>query len=368
VTLTSPADGALTNDWTPAVGGAAGAAAEDDGTVTVKVYAGTQLGDFLVRTVQTTRSGGTWSANVGPPLGDGRYTVQARQADAAGNVGLSQPRVFDVDGTPPTASYAVSPSPALAGHEVSFEGAFSGDEHGITRYEWDFDGDGDFDRDSGTTTRVTHTYRNVGEVRPLLRVTDGAGNRSSFSRALTVAPPPPPGLVGVTINDGERFTNTPDVFIHPVWPAGATDVILSNDGGFGNAATAPLGSNLPWRLESSGPERLPKTIYARFDPNGSTFQDDIILDETAPSVTAAEIAGSELVAAKAGNRRTYHLRIKARDRTAGVSRMQITTERSHPGHGRRYRSRVDFTAETSKIYVRVRDRAGNWSRWKRCSR
>jgi hypothetical protein len=151
-----------------------------------------------------------------------------------------------------------------------------------------------------------------------------------------------------------------------VWPPGDTHILLSNDGGFRDAVSAPLATNIPWRLDSSGPERLPKTIYARFSPNGTTYQDDIILDETPPAVTLAEIANPELLPASA-SKRTYHLHVKARDRTAGVSRMQITTNRTRPGKRRRYHSRVNFRAASAKIFVRVRDRAGNWSRWKRCS-
>jgi hypothetical protein len=70
-------------------------------------------------------------------------------------------------------------------------------------------------------------------------------------------------------------------------------------------------------------------------------------------------------ATRPARKRTYHLHVRAHDATAGVSRMQITGNRRHPGKARRFRSRVDFRSATSKIFVRVRDRAGNWSRWKR---
>ncbi len=100
VTLTVPANGATVSDATPSLSGAAGMAAGDSGTVTVRIYAGGSASGTPVRTLTTTRSGGTWSATASPQLADGTYTAQAEQRDAAGNLGRSGARTFAVDVTP----------------------------------------------------------------------------------------------------------------------------------------------------------------------------------------------------------------------------------------------------------------------------
>ena len=361
VTIDDPP--AVTPDSTPQFGGSQGTAPED-AEVTLKVFV---EGDPTpLRTVVATRTGGSWSANVTPALPDGAYTVRVEQRDEAGNVGVSAVKAFRVDSTPPQIALD-HPNPVLTGHSVTFDATRSTDESTIVRYEWDLDGDGDFERDTGSVGTTERTYAVPQVLDVAARVTDAAGNTGVERHDMTVAPAPPPGLLGVTINGGDRFTNDPNVLISPVWRPGETEVILSNDGGFGDAVTAPLARNVPWRLDSSGPERLPKTLYARFSPDGTTYQDDIILDETPPGLILAAITAVDPRLSKAAVRkRRYHLHVKARDRNAGVSRMQITTNRRHPGKKRRFRNRPTFVASTSKIYVRVRDRAGNWSRWKRC--
>jgi hypothetical protein len=361
--------GLMTNDRTPTFGGAAGTADEDTDAVTLRIYALTIDDAHLRRTVQATRNGAAWSATVTPALPDGLYVAQAQQSDLAGNAGFSEDRTFVVDGTPPEAVYGVSPEPVLTGHQVTFDAGASDDDDVIVRYEWDLDGDGDFERDTGASHVTKKTYSAPGQRDPAVRATDRAGNRAVYRAPLVVAPDPPGGLTGVTINGGARFTNDPDVVVSPVWPAGRTHVILSNDGGFGDFVRSPLADSVPWRLDSSGPERLPKTIYARFTPNGVTYQDDIILDETPPTVTEAEITGvGPQLSAAAVRKRVYHLHVRARDATAGVSRMRIASDRSKPGPVRRYRRAVDFRSASAEIFVKVRDRAGNWSRWKRCKR
>jgi YD repeat-containing protein len=88
---------------------------------------------------------------------------------------------------PPTASFTVSPNPAQTGQTVSFDASASSDPDGpITKYEWDLDGNGTYETDSGTDATVTHVYSTTGVLTVRLRVTDGTGDRSSTSKALSV--------------------------------------------------------------------------------------------------------------------------------------------------------------------------------------
>jgi hypothetical protein len=95
VTLAVPADGASLSDATPSLSGAAGTAAGDSATVTVRIYSGASASGTPVQTLTATRSGGSWSATASQ-LADGTYTAQAEQRDTAGNVGRSATRTFAV--------------------------------------------------------------------------------------------------------------------------------------------------------------------------------------------------------------------------------------------------------------------------------
>ena len=100
-------------------------------------------------------------------------------------------------------------------------------------------------------------------------------------------PTPPRGPIGVSINEGAKYTDDRHVTVNVVWPLGAPTATLSNDGGFREARTLPVSSRIAWTLDSSGPERLPKTLYVRFGGT-QTFQDDIILDQTNPDRDVGE--------------------------------------------------------------------------------
>jgi hypothetical protein len=103
VTLVSPADGALTNDGTPDLSGAAGNASGDSSTVTVRIYAGSSATGSPVQTLTPTRSAASWSTTAAT-LASGTYTAQASQSDASGNTGTSAPHSFTVDTIAPTAT------------------------------------------------------------------------------------------------------------------------------------------------------------------------------------------------------------------------------------------------------------------------
>ena len=181
------------------------------------------------------------------------------------------------------------------------------------------------------------------------------------------------GAETVTINAGAQFTNDPAVELTITPPAATRTVRLSNDGGFHAAADRTLEptGRYPWQLTQTGQERLPKTVYVRFTgPGGTsplTFSDDIILDQTAPTISSASVEGDGATAAIAAKTRArrYTLRVTARDNASGVGHVQLATSRNRPGKLRAYKRKLTARAATAPRYVRVRDRAGNFSRWRR---
>ena len=105
--------------------------------------------------------------------------------------------------------------------------------------------------------------------------------------------PPNTGSIGISIKDAALYTNDPTVELTITAPAGATGLRVSNDGGFAAAKTRSIRRGAySWHLRSSGPERLPRTVYVRFGGEcvdaAQTYTDDIILDETPPRVESAE--------------------------------------------------------------------------------
>jgi hypothetical protein len=307
---------------------------------------------------------GDWSACTSPKsytgLAGGTHTAYVRAIAEGRTDPTPAARSWTVDlTTPPVAEIFAVPGVALSTDQVTLDASGSHDslDGTVVRYEWDIDGDGSFELDSGDTPAVTRVYSDRGLVHPAVRVTSSGGSSAIASLDLEVRLHPPPGELGITINHGARYTNDPHVTISPVWPRFATSVRLSGDGGFGDAQTEPVDVDIPWTLESDGAERLPQTIYARFVGGESgleTYQDDIILDTRPPAVLSARLASRTL-------------KLRAQDSVSGLARMQA-------GDGRHRTAALPYkrTLRVRKGYhptkVRVRDRAGNWSRWHKVAR
>jgi hypothetical protein len=100
VTIAAPAEGAYTNDTTPALSGAAGSATNDSTTVILRIYSGTTATGTAVQTRNVPRTGATWTTPL-TALAQGTYTARATQTDTAGNTG-SDTTTFTVDTAVPT--------------------------------------------------------------------------------------------------------------------------------------------------------------------------------------------------------------------------------------------------------------------------
>ncbi|GDX29389.1 hypothetical protein LBMAG13_18140 [Actinomycetes bacterium] len=187
---------------------------------------------------------------------------------------------------------------------------------------------------------------------------------------------------GVTINDGAEFTNSKDVTISVVAPAGSVKVILSNDGGFGSSQTFDLvdaTADIAWKLVASRDERLPKTVYvkwvSRFGNETTAVGDDIILDTTIPvlsNVSAeANTAPASAVTVAAVKKSTgAKIVVYAKDANSGVGKIEIKSSKKGKTTTVIYNkptaaSQTVLVKTTAKtLYVRVLDRAANASPWK----
>jgi 6-phosphogluconolactonase (cycloisomerase 2 family) len=303
-------------------------------------------------------------------LAEGVHSWQILARDANDNRRPSTVRHLIVDRTPPVSRLIAAPNPVLADRAVRFDASGSTDGgSGIVRYEWDLDGDGSFERDTGSTATTIQTYPEPGTFGVQVRVTDRTGQSSTVraDERITVDSRSR-GQLGVSINDGARYTNDPKVTISATWPSFASQMLMSNDGGFKAAQGFPLRAGTPWTLDSSGAERLPKIVYARFVRGltvSETYTDDIILDQRPPYVASAQLTRTKGVAL---------LRLRARDHgLAGLKAVQVTNDRRRPkARFRPYRAKLRLTRSKSEralrlgraVFVRVRDRAGNMSSWR----
>jgi PKD domain/Beta-propeller repeat len=302
-------------------------------------------------------------------LADGDYTFEVRQTDAGDTPGGSASRAFTV-ALKPVAALTVAPNPVLVGRAVTFDATTSTAPNGIAKYEWDTDGDGTFERDTGNTSTTTQTYFVAGTINVGVRVTDNAGLTSTASTALRITEGGTAGTqFGVTINKGAQFTRTPNVTVNVKSPPNTSSFLFSNDGGFLAPAVFVPDDTVQWTLDSSGPERLPKTIYVRFllgAITSQTYQDDIILDEVPPKVSDASVAPAAAASGATISRlKAWRVKVKARDSNSGVAKVQVTVDKRKPGRLLKYKTKFTIRSAKRPKFLRARDRAGNYSKWRK---
>jgi hypothetical protein len=193
-------------------------------------------------------------------------------------------------------------------------------------------------------------------------------------------------VVGVSINEAAAYTNDALVRLRLRPPSGASGAIVSNDGGFDDALRVPVTGEqtISWRLVSSGPERLPKTVHVRFTGSGvdenQEYTDEIILDTTRPRIGRVGVrtrrghgkAQVQPAGAPGACARRFDLRINARDNASRVRTLRYGFAPRAVGTSVRFRRkrRVVVPARLGAprfMFVRVVDGAGNLSKTRRVS-
>jgi hypothetical protein len=252
-------------------------------------------------------------------------------------------------------------------------------------FAWDFDGSDTFSTNGGLATSITHVFQTPATYDIDARVSQMGGLSASAHTTVEVRLAAPPGIVGVSINYGDYATDDPNVEIEPIWPPYANQIVISNQGGFGatgNTMTMPPAAQIPWTLEQTGADRLPKTVYLRFLGAGIVYQNftaDIILDEIAPTLQSAQLvdgasASTAWTVRVQSKIHSYKIKVKAEDKIVGIFAVSasahsksggtvVTVEDCHVEGIHDLDKTVTIKATTQPKYLRVRNSAGAWSRW-----
>jgi hypothetical protein len=134
---------------------------------------------------------GTFETNTGtsqtvqaPFTTVGPRTVRVKVTDIFNAAGVAQTTV--TVHSAPDAAFNASPSPALVGEQVVFDGAPSIRTEPISRFEWDLDGNGTFEKDTGARPVASRAYTASGVVTTHLRITDAQGSQDVETRQLRV--------------------------------------------------------------------------------------------------------------------------------------------------------------------------------------
>jgi large repetitive protein len=132
VSLTAPP--AFIDNTTPTFSGGAGVASGDQASVTVTVYEGSSTAGKVAVSEVIKASGATWKFTPTSALAQGTYTVQATQADSAGNLGTSSAATFVIDTTAPnvTINPVSTPTNDAVPTFSGSAGELSGDQASVT--------------------------------------------------------------------------------------------------------------------------------------------------------------------------------------------------------------------------------------------
>lgn len=178
---------------------------------------------------------------------------------------------------------------------------------------------------------------------------------------------------GISVADGETFTNSLLTKLGIVAPSGSVWARLSNDGGFAGARTFEVSQPVfdqDWQMADDYVDKSTRVVYVKFfDRDGGelgTFSDSIIYDPEPPEIVEATLTDdSSSRARKAAPSRNLTLRVKAQDTVSGVDRIEIRRwNKPDKTQQRKLTSRISLPRNEGGVSFRVSDRAGNWTAWR----
>ena len=210
------------------------------------------------------------------------------------------------------------------------------------------------DRDRSLTCQVTGTNpagsdtASSAAVRPRAGTGGGSGGTGRTCR----------GRPSVRINGGDRYARTPYVALRIIAPAGADGVRITNDRHFRRVDTRALRRSCVYRWTTTRrTSKVPKVVRVRFvgAASAGTVSDRIVLDARPPRLRKVSARWSHA-------RWAWVLSFRVSERGTGLASVQVGKTR-RTTRTVRWGRPVASSDSTQLRWVRVRDRAGNPSRW-----
>ncbi len=213
----------------------------------------------------------------------------------------------------------------------------------------------------GAATGIMSTSQGAakaGFVYDEFRIEAGGAVSTQGPGAVPTAKPRKPGVV---INNGRRYTNRRAVTLRITPVDGATRVRISPRASLRGKGTKTVtlkrNGLYKWTLPAAA-KPYSKRVYIRFiGPGVGTrkYADAIVLDRVKPVLRSAALVRV---------RGKLRLQVQASDRISKVASLQVKRGGKKPAKFVRFtRSRPLTVAAGTRVQVRVRDGAGNVSRW-----
>ncbi|MFN8524581.1 MAG: right-handed parallel beta-helix repeat-containing protein [Chloroflexota bacterium] len=174
----------------------------------------------------------------------------------------------------------------------------------------------------------------------------------------------------VSIANGDVYSRTTGVQLFLAARPKTTQMMISNDGGFGGAVWEPFNTEKAWTIINYGTYLISPTVYVRYrDENGAVVPgnvtDTIILDVNAPTGSVSRAAAASSVGAVSASVATPTLTLSATDDAggSGVTHMRICDNAGFSGCSwQPYSTGANWGFASGRdVFVQFRDAAGNVS-------
>lgn len=204
---------------------------------------------------------------------------------------------------------------------------------------------------SGANERYRPEQDTFATATPTSTSTATATGTATATATATQTPTPTGPDYGLSVNTGAIFTNQVTVTLSLPARTSTTQMQLSNDGGFFGAQWEPYSATKTWQITQFGNSIIPRTVYVKYRDAAlnvfGPYQDDIILDVTAPTGSA--------------NLSAQTLALSASDDVSGIGGMKIAPSSDMIAAATWQPFSVSVAWPSSAAFVRFRDNAGNES-------